>query len=88
MIISKIKIHRIVPKEGHVGFVSFIVDDWLFLNNIALFTRLDDKDKIRLVFPEKTVAEKKVSIFHPLTNESYFSLEKSVLEEYNKLYEN
>jgi len=86
MIINKIKIHKVVPKEGHVGFVSFIVDDWLFLNNIALFTRLENQEQIRLVFPEKVVADKKVSLFHPLTSSAYFELEKYVSDEYNKLF--
>jgi len=84
MTISKIKIKRIAPQDGHIGFVSCILDGCLFLNNIAIFTRLHHQDKIRLVFPEKKVGEKKIPIFHPVDSSFYYILEKEIL---NKLKE-
>jgi len=80
MKITNIKIKRIAPQKGHVGFVSFVVDNWLFLNNIAIFTRLEHPEMIRLVFPEKKVEDKKIGLFYPLTTDSYFELEKAILK--------
>lgn len=83
MVISKIKIKKLIPDRGHIGFVSCIVDNWLYLGNIAIFLRLNS-DQIRLVFPEKKVGEKKISIFYPLVKEKYIELEKIIQEEFNK----
>jgi len=79
MEITNVKIRKIVPVKGHIGFASCIVDDWLFLNNIAIFTRLSEPSKIRLVFPEKKVLDKKINLFHPLTSQAYFELEQAIL---------
>ena len=77
MKITNIKIRRIVPVKGHIGFASIIVDDWLFLNNIAIFTRLNS-DNIRLVFPEKKLSDKKIALFYPLTSKAYHELENII----------
>ena len=85
MQITNIKIKKITPLKGHVGFVSCIIDNWLFLNNIAIFTRLSEPSKIRLVFPEKKVGDKKINLFHPLTAESYFEFEQAILHNLQEL---
>lgn len=85
MKITNIKIRQIVPEKGHIGFVSCVIDNWLFLNNIALFTRLEDPTKIRLVFPEKKVGETKINIFYPLTSEAYFELEKAIQNQFTQI---
>jgi len=85
MIVTKIKIKKLIPDKGHVGFVSMVIDNWLYIGNIAIFTRLNNSDNIRLVFPEKKIGDKKISIFYPLTNEAYFELEAIVLENFKKL---
>jgi DNA-binding cell septation regulator SpoVG len=79
MRISKISIRRLVPVKGHIGFCSFVVDDWLYLGNIAIFKRLDNSG-IRLVFPDKKINDKKFKMFHPLTSEAYKYLEKTIAD--------
>lgn len=85
MKITNIKIKQIIPDKGHIAFVSCVVDNWLFLNNIAIFSRLNEPDKIRLVFPEKKVGDKKISLFYPLTTEGYFELEKAIQEKFKQI---
>jgi len=85
MKISRIRIKRVMPDKGLVGFVSFVIDDWLFVGNIALFTRLNDEGKVRLVFPQKQLKTGSVNIFHPLTSEGYFVLEQAVQEKFKTL---
>jgi DNA-binding cell septation regulator SpoVG len=85
MKVTRVKIKRIIPVKGHVAFASCIIDNWLYLNNIAIFTRLNNEENIRLVFPEKKVGEKKVSIFHPLSSDSYFELERAILSKLKEL---
>jgi len=80
MKITKFNIKKIEEKEGLVGFVNIVLDDCLFLGNIAIFSRLN-KEGYRLVFPEKKVGENKIQIFYPLTNEFYFFLEDRINKE-------
>lgn len=84
MIVTKIKIRKIENNKGHIGFVSCVIDDWLYIGNVAIFSRLNS-DKIRLVFPEKKLGDKKISIFYPLTGEAYYELERIVYETFKNL---
>lgn len=85
MKITNIKIKRIAPCKGHVGFASCVIDNWLYLNNIAIFTRLNDEANIRLVFPEKRVGDKRIPLFHPLNSEDYYRLEKEILAKFYEI---
>jgi len=84
MEISKIKIRKVPSTNGLIGFASMVVDGWLILNNIAVFSRLNQEDKCRLVFPEKKLKVNTIRLFHPLTSEAYFVLEQAVEGELNK----
>jgi hypothetical protein len=86
MKISNIKMKSIVPTKWHIWFVSCVIDDWLFLNNIAIFSRLSNPSRIRLVFPEKKVWDKKINIFYPLKSQAYFELEKVISEKIKELW--
>lgn len=85
MKITEIKIRKVESTKGHIGFVSCIIDNWLYLNNIAIFLRLNEPEKIRLVFPEKKVGTQKISIFHPLDSKAYYILEQRILEKLKEL---
>jgi len=84
MKISKIKIKKVIPTKGLVGFASLVLEDSLQLGNIAIFTRLNEPDKLRLVFPVKENGTNKISVFHPLTADFYFLLEKAITEKYKE----
>ena len=81
MKISKIKIKKVIPSKGLVGFASCVIDNSLYLGNIAVFTRLN-KEGMRLVFPVKEAGQNKIVVFKPLTTELYFQLEQAIAEEY------
>lgn len=79
MNITKVNIKKISePKEGLVGFASLVLNDCLYIGNIAIFSRLN-QDTYRLVFPEKKLKDDKViSLVYPLTSEFYFELEEKI----------
>lgn len=81
MRVSKIKIKKVIPNKGLVGFASCVIDDSLYLGNIAVFTRLDSEE-MRLVFPVKEIAQNKIVVFKPLTAELYYQLEQAIAEKY------
>lgn len=80
MDITKVQVRKIVPKDGLVGFASFVIEDCLYIGNIGVFSRLN-KDNFRLIFPEKKVNDKKIPIFYPLNTDFYYKLEDMVNEE-------
>ena len=84
MKISKIKIKRVSPDKGLVAFASCVIDDSLYLGNIAVFTRLGETDRMRLVFPVKETGKNKLSVFHPLTAELYYLLEQAITDKYKE----
>ncbi len=85
MKISRVRIKKVPPKNGLVGFASVVIDDWLYLGNIAIFTRLDKESDLRLVFPQKQLKNGSISIFYPLASEKYFALEQAVQKKFNEL---
>jgi stage V sporulation protein G len=48
-----------------VAFASCVVDDDLYLGNIAVMTRTDGSG-YRLVFPTKKIGETNIPIYHPI----------------------
>ena len=83
--ITKIRIKKVLPQEGLVGFASCVLNDFLYLGNIAIFSRLNRPDEYRIVFPIKEKDGKKISLFYPLTSEFYFKLESAISDEYKGL---
>jgi len=84
MDITKVQIKKINPKDGLIGFASFVIEDSLFVGNIGVFSRLN-KDSFRLIFPEKKVNDKKIPIFYPLTTDFYYTLEDMVNKKIKEL---
>jgi len=85
MQITRIEIRKVAPEKGLAGFASCIIDDWLYIGNIAIFTRLNQEGKIRLVFPEKKIKNKKIRLFHPLSSKEYFILEDAIKQQFFKV---
>lgn len=78
--ITKVVIKRIPENKWHIWFASCVINEWIKLNNIAIFKRLN-KEWYRLVFPEKKIdGTEPVQIFFPVTSEAYFLLEKAISE--------
>lgn len=78
MKITKVKIKKLAPVDGHIGFCSFVIDGWLYLGNVAIFSRKDKEGELRLVFPEKKINNKIFKIFYPLDANKYSELEQSI----------
>lgn len=85
MEITKCIVKKVIPNEGLVGFAQIVIDNCLCLQNIAIFSRLNQPDKYRLVFPEKKNKEKNISLFYPLTQQFYFMLEEEISNKFREL---
>lgn len=80
MEISEIQIVPIKPNNGLVGFVSFVLNDDLYLGSIGIFTR--PEGGYRLTYPTKKVGNRDINIFHPINKEFAEAIEKAVIKKF------
>ncbi len=78
--LSEIQIIPIKPQNGLVAFVSFVLDENLYLGSIGIVTR--PQGGYRLVYPTKKVAEKNLNIFYPISREFALAIEKEVVKQF------
>jgi DNA-binding cell septation regulator SpoVG len=82
---TDIQIVPIKPRNGLLGFVSFVLNGTLYLGDIAIYSRLG-QEGYRLVYPMRTLSNgAKVNIFHPITREVGHQIEKQVSAAYREL---
>jgi len=83
--ISEIQVIPVKPKNGLIGFVSFVLDEKYYVSSVAIYTRLDGSG-YRLVYPTKLVGIKNVNIFHPINNEVGKVIDEAVTNKINELF--
>jgi len=81
--ISEIQIIPVKPREGLIGFASFVLDEKYYVGSVAIYTRLDGSG-YRLVYPAKKVGERQINTFYPITPMVGHVIEEAVNE---KVYE-
>src|SRR3990167_5445294 len=81
--LSEIQIIPIKPQNGLVAFVSFVLDESLYLGSIGIVTRLNGG--YRLVYPTKKVAEKNLNIFYPINKEFAQLVENEVVRRFEEV---
>ncbi|OGG07416.1 hypothetical protein A2872_02335 [Candidatus Gottesmanbacteria bacterium RIFCSPHIGHO2_01_FULL_42_12] len=77
MTISEIQIVPIKPQDGLVAFVSFVLDNDLYLGSIGIITR--PEGGYRLVYPTKKLGIRSINIFHPINKHFAETIEKEVI---------
>lgn len=80
MVISEIQIIPIKPQNGLVAFVSFVLENNLYVGSIGILTR--PEGGYRLVYPTKKVGTRSMNIFHPINKEFSQSIEKEVISKF------
>lgn len=85
MIVTEVNIIPVKPKDGLIGFASIVTDDSLYLNSIAIYTRLDGS--YRLLYPTKITGERAINLFHPINRIASRIIEKAIFEKCNKVFE-
>lgn len=85
MIVTEVNIVPVKPKDGLIGFASIVTDDSLFLNSIAIYTKLDGS--YRLLYPTKITGERAINIFHPINRTASQIIEKAIFEKCKKVFE-
>jgi len=83
-IISEIQFYPVKPKDGLLGFVSFVVDSKFWMGSIAVFTRLEGG--YRLVYPTRKVGDQNINIFHPINRDTSLQVEAVVIKKVEQIF--
>lgn len=82
--ISELQIIPVKPKNGLVGFCSFILNNQFYIGDIAIYSR--PSGAYRLVYPSKTLPNGyKANCVHPICKQAGKIVEKAVIESFENL---
>lgn len=85
MYISEVNITPVKPKNGLIGIASLVVDGNVYLNSIAIFTKLDGS--YRLLYPTKIVGNRSLGLFYPINRKTSKAIEEAVFKKCSELFE-
>lgn len=85
MKISEINIIPIKPKDGLLGFTSFVIDDQFFIGHVGIHST--PNGDIRLLYPNRCLPNGKfISCFHPITKEAGLEITKNISHQYHVIF--
>jgi len=84
--ISDIQIMPLTPKDGLVAIASFIVNGYLFVGDVAIFTSFKSSLGFRLVYPDKILRNgKRINCVYPITREAGQTISEAVIGKYKEV---
>jgi DNA-binding cell septation regulator SpoVG len=84
--ISEIQIIPIKPKDGLVAFASCVINGYLYIGNIAIYTSPSKSDHFRLVYPSKILANgKNLNCVYPINKSAGRMISKQIIEKYKEI---
>ena len=86
MNITEINIIPIKPKDGLVAFASIVLDNWLYLGSIGVYSRLDGTG-YRITYPTKKVGNKDLNIYHPISRDLGKAIEDAITDKAQEVFE-
>lgn len=85
MRVSEVNITPVKPNNGLVGIASVVIDGNVYLNSIAIYTKIDGS--YRLLYPTKYIGNKQVGYFYPINKTASRSIEDAVFEKCSEIFE-
>lgn len=86
LFISEIQIIPVKPKEGLVAFASCVINNALYIGNIAIYTSPTNPEGYRLVYPLKVLPNgKEINCVHPITREAGEAITKPIINKFREL---
>lgn len=80
--LSEINFVPIRPKNGLLGFVSFVLNNSFHIGDIAIYSRLN-REGYRLVYRNRRLSNgAEVNVFFPISRNAANSIEEQVFLEY------
>lgn len=86
ILISDVQVVPVKPQNGLVAFISFVLNEQIYLGNLGLYTSFSSPYGFRLVYPtRKLQSGVKLSLVHPISKIVGATIEKQVVDEYQKI---
>ncbi len=86
--VSEIQIIPVKPKDGLVAFASCVINNQLYLGNIALYTSTSCEDGLRLVYPTRILSNgANLPIVYPINKKTGIEIQRIIVVQYLKLIE-
>ena len=84
--ISEIQIKVIKPRDGLLGFASFILNETLYLSSIGIFSRINGSG-YRITYPTKKVGDTDLQIFHPISKQLSLEIEQTIISKAKEVFD-
>lgn len=85
MRVSEVNIIPVKPNNGLVGIASVVIDGNIYLNSIAVYTKLDGS--YRLLYPTKIVGSRSLGLFYPINRLASKAIETAVFQKCSEVFE-
>lgn len=86
--ISEINILPVKPQNGLVAFASFIINNQIYVGNVAIHQSPIAEGGYRLLFPDRVLPNgKRINCVHPITREAGEQIRKAVIQKFEELVE-
>lgn len=85
MVVNEVNITPVKPRDGLVAIASIVIDGNLYLNSIAVYTKLDGS--YRLLYPTKVVGHKSLGLFYSINRKTSKVIEEAVFKKCKEVFE-
>ena len=86
ILVTEIQIIPVNPKNGLVAFASCVINNALYIGNIAIYTSPSRSSGYRLLYPSKTLINgKEVNCAYPINKETGEVIEDAILGKYKEI---
>ncbi len=84
--ISEIQVIPMKPKEGLVAFASCVINNALYIGNIAVYTSPSTQSGFRLLYPVKILPNgKEIHCIHPINSEAGELISKAIIRKFREV---
>ena len=84
--IDEINILPVKPQNGLVAFASVVLNNQIYIGNIAIYTSPTLEEGFRLVYPDKMLPNgKRINCVHPISREAGEAIKQAVTNRYLEL---
>lgn len=86
LLISEVQIIPVKPQRGLVAFASCVINNSLYVGNIAIHTSLKDPGGYRLVYPDKVLPNGKlINCVYPINQEAGEAIRVAIIGKYMEI---
>jgi len=84
--ISEIQVIPVKPNEGLVAFASCVINNALYVGNIAVYSSPSSQSGFRLLYPIKILPNgKEIHCVHPINKEAGDLISRAVIKKFREI---